>query len=112
MTRTTPKIKYLVAAAIAAWFLAFRRHTTAGAGRRQTLVLGSFENSGSVTFGYRLDSVSGYKPEYQELFDLQSGPRLLDFSLFGHVSDGKNPLSTTTPLLRMESAANRGAQSR
>ncbi len=53
------------------------------------LVVGSFENSGSVTFGYRFTDVSGYKPEYQELFDLESGPRLLDFSLFGHVADGK-----------------------
>ncbi len=53
------------------------------------LVIGPFENSGSVTFGYRFTSVSGYKPEYQELFDLESGPRLLDFSLFGHIADGK-----------------------
>jgi hypothetical protein len=54
------------------------------------LVVGPFENSGSVTFGYRFTDLSGYRPEYQQMFDLESGPRLLDFSLFGHVADGKH----------------------
>jgi hypothetical protein len=47
------------------------------------VVVGGFENTGSVTTGYRFTDVSGYRPNYQELFDLNSGFRLLDFSLFG-----------------------------
>jgi len=47
------------------------------------LSIGGFENTGSVTTGYRFTDVTGYRPKYQELFDLNSGFRLLDFSLFG-----------------------------
>lgn len=85
MTRPTTTITTLAALAIAAGFLALPSY----AQDDKPLVLGSFDNSGSVTFGYRFTDLSGYKPEYQELFDLDSGPRLLDFSLFGHVADGK-----------------------
>ena len=52
------------------------------------LVVGSFENSGSITSGYRFTDVTGYKPKYQELFDLNSGFRVLDFSLFGKAVKG------------------------
>jgi hypothetical protein len=51
---------------------------------------GGFENSGSATFGYRFTDVSGYKPKFQELFNLRQGPRLLDFSLFGKAKDGED----------------------
>ncbi len=54
------------------------------------LVLGSFENSGSVTAGYRFTSFSGYRPMYRNLFDLNSGFRILDLSLFGHAQPGAN----------------------
>ncbi|MEP6714816.1 MAG: hypothetical protein ABJC09_04540 [Terriglobia bacterium] len=54
------------------------------------LVFGDFENTGSVTTGYRFTDVKGYRPKYQELFDLNSGFRLLDFSLFGHAKKGAN----------------------
>jgi hypothetical protein len=47
------------------------------------VVIGGFENTGSVTTGYRFTDVSGYLPKYQQLFDLNSGFRLLDFDLFG-----------------------------
>src|SRR5579863_10270851 len=50
-------------------------------------VIAGFENTGSVTTGYRFTDVSGYRPDYQELFDLNSGFRLLDFSLFGKAQD-------------------------
>jgi hypothetical protein len=45
--------------------------------------IGGFDNQGSFTTGYRFTDVTGYRPKYQELFDLNSGIRLLDFSLFG-----------------------------
>ncbi len=51
------------------------------------IVVGGFENTGSVTTGYRFTDVSGYEPNYQELFNLNSGFRLLDFSLFGKAKD-------------------------
>jgi len=54
------------------------------------VALGGFENTGSVTTGYRFTSVSGYQPKFQELFDLNSGLRLLDFNLFGKAQDGAN----------------------
>jgi hypothetical protein len=51
------------------------------------VVVGGFENTGSITTGYRFTDVSGYRPDYQEMFDLNSGFRLLDFSLFGKAKD-------------------------
>src|SRR5450631_3871170 len=48
------------------------------------IVIGDFENSGSVTAGYRLTDISGYKPMFQQVFDLNGGFRVMDFSLFGH----------------------------
>ena len=51
------------------------------------VVIGGFEDTGSVTTGYRFTDVSGYRPNYQEVFDLNSGFRLLDFSLFGKAKD-------------------------
>jgi hypothetical protein len=54
------------------------------------LVLGGFENQGSFTSGYRFTDVSGYRPKYDELFDLNSGFRVLDFSLFGKAQEGQN----------------------
>ncbi len=51
---------------------------------------GGFENSGSATFGYRFTEVKGYQPSFDQMFDMKSGPRLLDFSLFGKAADGSN----------------------
>ena len=52
--------------------------------------IGGFENQGSVTTGYRFTDVNGYRPKFNELFDLNDGFRLLDFSLFGTAQDGAN----------------------
>ena len=38
---------------------------------------------GSVTAGYRFSDVKGYEPKFEELYDLKSGFRLMDLSLFG-----------------------------
>src|SRR5439155_3665647 len=42
-----------------------------------------FENSGWVTAGYRFTDISGYRPNYDQLFGLRSGLRLQDFNLSG-----------------------------
>ena len=57
------------------------------------IVLGDFTLSGSTTAGYRFTDVRGYKPQYQEMFNLNSGFRLLDFSLYGESEEGKNPFA-------------------
>ncbi len=57
------------------------------------LQLGGFETQGSVNFGYRFTTIKGYGPKYLELFDLQKGPRLMDFSLFGRATEGANPFA-------------------
>ena len=54
------------------------------------LSLDGFDNRGSVTFGYRFTDIKGYEPKFEELFDLKSGPRLLDFSLFGEAQEGRS----------------------
>ena len=53
-------------------------------------MLGGFENQGSFTTGYRFTDVSGYRPKYDELFDLNSGFRVMDFGLFGKAQEGQN----------------------
>ncbi len=42
-----------------------------------------FLTQGSASFGYRFTDVTGYQPMYLELLNLQSGPRLTDFNMFG-----------------------------
>jgi hypothetical protein len=54
------------------------------------LSIGGFDNQGSATFGHRFTDVTGYKPKFEELFDLKSGARLLDFDLFGRAREGQN----------------------
>jgi hypothetical protein len=57
------------------------------------IVLGDFHLSGSATAGYRFTDVKGYQPQYQEMFDLGKGFRLLDLSLYGESEKGKNPFA-------------------
>jgi len=59
------------------------------------LVIGDFENNGSISTGYRAVGVSGYRPTYQNLFGLNSGFRLLDFSLFGRAKSGADTFADT-----------------
>lgn len=47
------------------------------------LAFGGFENQGTITAGYRLTDVQGYQPKFTELFGLNGGFRILDFSLYG-----------------------------
>src|SRR5678815_6034643 len=52
-----------------------------------------FENRGEVTVGYRFTDVSGYAPQYQQMFDLKDGFRLFDFTLHGTSPDRNNPFA-------------------
>ena len=53
---------------------------------------GGFGVQGSASAGYRFTDVKGYEPMFQELYNLQNGPRLMDFNMFGH-NDGTNPFA-------------------
>ena len=55
--------------------------------------LGDFTLSGSATAGYRFTDVKGYEPQFQEMFDLRNGFRLLDFDLYGDSQEKKNPFA-------------------
>jgi hypothetical protein len=48
---------------------------------------GGFGVQGSAGMGYRFTDVKGYEPMFEELYNLKSGPRLMDFSIFGHNDD-------------------------
>jgi hypothetical protein len=48
---------------------------------------GGFGVQGSASMGYRFTDVKGYEPMFEELYNLKSGPRLMDFSIFGHNND-------------------------
>ncbi len=54
----------------------------------EQVTLGSFETSGSMSFGYRFTDIHGREQKYRELFDLPQGPRLLDFNLMGKAQEG------------------------
>ncbi len=58
---------------------------------------GGFGVQGSASMGYRFTDVKGYQPMFEELYNLKSGPRLMDFSLFGH-NDGTNPFANNFSL--------------
>lgn len=54
------------------------------------MALGDFTLSGSATAGYRFTDVKGYVPQFQEMYDLRKGLRLLDFDLYGDSEGAKN----------------------
>lgn len=51
-----------------------------------------FGVQGSASMGYRFTDVKGYEPMFEELYNLKTGPRLMNFSMFGH-SNGTNPFA-------------------
>jgi hypothetical protein len=57
------------------------------------LNLSDFVLSGTATGGYRFETVKGYAPQFQEMFDLGKGFRLLDFDLIGDAKEMKNPFA-------------------
>jgi hypothetical protein len=63
------------------------------------VTLGGFQNSGSITAGYRFTDVNGYQPKYQELFNLNSGFRVLDLSLFGKAKRGESRFADSYSLV-------------
>ena len=62
------------------------------------LTFGSFSNQGSATVGYRFTDVKGFHPMYREMFDLQKGPRLMEFNLFGEAKEGSNAFADSYSL--------------
>jgi len=50
----------------------------------------TFENHGEITVGYRFTDIKGYRPQYQQLFDLRDGFRVQDFIVHGDAREGNN----------------------
>ena len=71
-------------------FAAFLLSLPVAAQDNKPLNLGGYQIQGSVTTGYRFTSIKGRREKYLELFNLQSGPRLMDFNLSGRATDGAN----------------------
>lgn len=62
------------------------------------LVIDGFDTQGSVTTGYRFTDVHGYKNSFNQMFDLNSGFRLLDLSLFGRTQPGADKFADSYSL--------------
>jgi hypothetical protein len=62
------------------------------------IVLGNFDISGSATGGYRFETVKGYAPQFQEMFDLGKGFRLFNFNLDGVTEGEKNAFADSFSL--------------
>jgi len=60
---------------------------------------GGFRTQGTASFGYRFSDVKGYQPMYRQMFDLGSGPRLMDFSLFGEAKEGASTFADDYSLI-------------
>ncbi len=65
---------------------------------QKPVTIGDFDNSGSVTMGYRFTDVKGYEPMFQQIFDLNSGFRVTDFSVFGHARENTKPFADSYSL--------------
>ena len=55
-----------------------------------TQAVGGFQNNGEVTVGYRFTDIDGYRPQYEQLFNLKEGFRVLDFTLNGDARERNN----------------------
>ncbi len=51
--------------------------------------LGGYNVQGQASLGYRFTDVTGRRQKYQELYNLNEGLRLVDFSLFGQAQKGQ-----------------------
>ncbi len=54
---------------------------------------GNFQTEGSVTAAYRFADVRGFRPQYQQMFDLFNGLRLDDFRIDGNAKPGTSAFS-------------------
>src|SRR5579864_1606637 len=58
---------------------------------------GDFSTQGSASVGYRFTDVKGFRPMYDEMINLQRGPRLMDFNMLVEVRKGRIRLPTIMP---------------
>src|SRR2546427_8174076 len=65
---------------------------------RAPLQLADFDTQGSVSLGYRYTEFKGREQKFLELFDLQKGFRLADFSLVGQAKEGAVPFADSYSL--------------
>jgi hypothetical protein len=62
------------------------------------LSLGGFDTQGSVTLGYRFTDTTGRNEKFRELFNLNTGPRVLEFDILGRSKPGSNPFADSYSL--------------
>jgi hypothetical protein len=89
----------LLAAGVIALPLVLAGQEATGSGETKPFDFGGFASQGSASFGYRFTDIKGYDPMYREMFDLEQGPRLMDFSLFGEAKEGAVPFADVYSLI-------------
>ena len=82
-------ILYRIAAAAAAVLTISTASFAQEASTENPIPFGGFENHGEATVGYRFIDVSGYRPQFQQMFNLRDGFRVHDMTLYGDSQDGK-----------------------
>lgn len=61
-------------------------------------LLGGFMSEGSVTSGYRFTNVKGDAAQYNDLFNLHDGFRVMNFNLMSRAPEGSNPFADSYSL--------------
>ena len=56
-------------------------------------LLGGFQSEGSITSGYRFAHVKGDMAQYNDLFNLHDGFRVMNFNLMGRAPEGSTPFA-------------------
>jgi len=59
----------------------------------KAIPIGDFDNTGQATFGYRFIDVKGYRPQFDQMFNLRPGFRLLDLNMQGNARDNTVPFA-------------------
>ena len=59
----------------------------------KAIPVGDFDNTGQATVGYRFIDVRGYSPQFDQMFNLRPGLRLMDVNLQGNARDNTVPFA-------------------
>ena len=82
-----PRFCFVIAATILFSMCPF---LSRGQEEKPQLLFGDFDTTGTVSVGYRFTTVKGEVGEYNDLFDLHKGFRLMDVNLTGRAPEGSH----------------------